>query len=580
MSEKEELYFGLSKEEFSKKYYRMRELTRPFNAILKRVGYIDEELKLPRVAVYNSWSEQSPGHMHFTQIAKMVRTGINLAGGMCIESGQGGSNSCTYRMTYDLPGRDAVFFGIEAGFHRDADAWVGLVSCDKVVPGMLLAACRINKPCILVSGGPSMPIQYEGETLMVGKGFGDILNSKYLKGEMSDEELATEAAKLTDMCEVCPGTCVEMTTGESMQQAIEGLGMCLPGSAGIPAFFSERLRSSKRAGMAAVNLAKKNIKPSNIITKESFENAIAVLTAMGGGTNTFVHLQAVAYEMDIDVNPDTWDKMQRKIPTLVNVAPSDARKVPNTVYDLHMAGGVPAVMLEIKDLLHLDSMTVTGKTVKENLKDAVATSNTDVIRPRSKPFFPEGTMVILKGNIAPTCGVMRHSIVRHRELLQHSFEAITFDSHIEAISAIITRDPKEVKQGQAVVVRYEGPRGNAMPDELGVNRALRTVGLDRVCVVTDGRTSGWTRDLPTIVNVCPEAYVGGPLAIVEDKDIIKLDTKNRRIDIDLSDEEIEARLRKWTPREPQQKKGFVGLYARLALQADKGAGFPKEWTKE
>jgi dihydroxy-acid dehydratase len=581
LNDSKELYFGLSKEEFVKKYNRMMELTMPYNAILKREGYIDEELKLPRVALYNSWSEQSPGHVHFNEIARMVRTGINLAGGMCIESGMAGANACQYNMDYDLPSREATFFAIESGMYRSADAWVGLCSCDKVVPGMLLAACRLDKPCILVSEGPAMPgPEFEGETMLAGKGWGDVLYPKYFSGELSDEKLIREVMKATDICEPCVGTCIEMTTGESMQQAIEGLGMCLPGTAGIPAVFSERLRSSKRAGITAVDLARKKLKPSEIITEDSMRNAIAVLTAMGGGTNSFVHLQAVAYELGLDITPEDWDEIGRKVPTLTNVAPSDNRKVPNTMYSLHMAGGVPAVMLEIKDFLNLDCITVTGKTVRENLKDASATCNTDVIRHRENPFYPEGTMVILKGNIAPTCAVMRHSIVRNRELLQYSYEAVTFDSKTEAIRAILTREPKEVKNGQAIVIRYEGPRGSAMPDLLGVNRALRTVGLDKVCEITDGRTSGWTRDIPVIVNVCPEAYVGGPIAIIKDGDPINLDTKNRRLDADLSEEETKARLNTWKQREPQLKKGFAGLYPRLALQVDKGAGFPKQWTKE
>lgn len=578
----EKPYYGLPLEEFRKKYTRMMEISMRVgghgraNALLKREGYIDEELTLPRIALYNSWSEQSPGHVIFKDVARAVRMGANLAGAMVVESNLGGAASCL--MHYDLPSREAVLNSLETGFHRYADAWIGLCSCDKVVPPMLIAALRIDQPCIIVTGGPTIPTQYKGMTMMMGPGAdAGFLYPMYMRGEITDQELEMELRKIADYVGNCPGACAEMTTGNTMSIAAEALGMALPGTAMIPAVLSERIRSSKRAGMQIVNLVEQDIKPTDIITEESMRNAIAVMTATGGGTNAWVHMQALAYEGNFTIIPDDWDKIQRQVPTLLNIAPSDTRSIPNTLYDFYLAGGVPAVMKEIQDQLNLDCLTVTGKTLGENLKAFPKTMNPAVIRPRSNPVWSDGTMVVLKGSLAPVCAVMRHSIIKYRDLLKHNFPAVVFNSIEDAVQSITMGTPKTVEDGQAIVVRYEGPRGRIMRTTTAVNRAVRNAGLYHCCVVTDGRTSGWTRDIPVIVNIVPEAYVGGPLAIVEDGDTIQLNTPKRRIDLDLSEDEIQARLAKWKQPEPMIQKGMAIIYSKIALQADKGGGWPVRW---
>jgi len=546
--------------------------------IFKAMGYTSEELSLPRIAVVNSWSEQSPGHSHLRAISEGVKAGIRMAGGMPFEINVIGPcsvlNAGPDDMLFDLPQREAILASIESALHVGwCHGWVGIGSCDKIVPGMLLAALRMDRPFIFIGGGQMLPSDYEGERFGFVRGL-EIISQEFNRlqeGTLSHEEYDRELEDLTNCCGSSAGACGEMTTGNSMQLLTEALGFSVPGSSTSVGVSAEKIWQSKETGKRIVDLARNQIKPSDIFTISTMKNAMAVEMAICGGTNSLVHLQSCAHEADIDCTLDMWDEMSRIVPALVAVAPSG----PYVLYDFHKKGGVPVVMKNIEKYLDLTRPTVTGKTVGENLA-GVKPQDSDVIRSLDNPVWSEGALAILKGNIAPRGAVTRHTVVDNKDLLTKVFPARVFDT-LEAVMDAIQAG--RLNPGEALVCRYQGPRGApAMRECLSIVNALKSKRVKDVAVITDGRFSGWTKGYLAIGNVCPEAQVGGPLALLQDGDPIVVDVPNRRLDVDISEKEMEKRKSNWRPPDQSHITGTLLMYATSALQADQGAGWPVRWS--
>ena len=534
---------------------------------LKAMGFCEKEIASTRIAVVNSWSEQSPGHIHLRDLGDAVKAGIRLAGAMPFEINVLGpcsglaenEHDVSY---YDLPQREVISNSIETAIKVGyCQGWVGLCTCDKIVPAMLIAAIRLNKPCLIVTGGPMIPGKHNNDWLAIGKAFA-IAYPKFKAGTLKEEELRS----ITCAAGYCAGSCAEMTTGNSMQIMAESLGLALPGTSMIPAAIAYRKMMAKEAGMQIVKLASERITPSQIVTEDAMKNAIAVDLAVGGGTNALLHLQALAWEAKKKITLETWSDYGRKIPTICAIAPNG----PFSLIDFHEAGGVPAVMNEIRNYLSLNVLTVSGKTLGENIKGC-RSANPKVIKPFSHPLSPEGSIAILKGNLAPRGAVIRHTVVKNKKLLRKNYTAKVFDSYEDAVDAIFSDKPKSIAPGDAIICRYEGPRGGpAMAEILMVIHSLIAAGKKDVAVITDGRFSGLTRDFPAIGHVCPEAQVGGPIAIVQDGDVIRLDLPERKLELKVDESEIRKRLEKWKP--PQKLvSGILAIYKKLALQADNGA---------
>ncbi|HSW57249.1 MAG TPA: dihydroxy-acid dehydratase [Dehalococcoidales bacterium] len=547
-------------------------------AIYKSIGFTSKELALPRIAVINSWSEQSPGHSHLREVAEGVKAGIRMAGGMPVEIEVPGLCSVPHKtpedMLYDLPQREAVLAAAESSLRITwCDGWVGIASCDKIIPGLLLAALRLNRPFIFLGGGQMMPSDWEGER--VGFVHGQDIIRKALEKNKGQENLAGIMAdmleELTNCIGCSAGACNELSTGNTLAVLCEGMGISLPGSATSPAVSSEKIWHAKATGEAILELVKKNIRPRDIITLNSLKNAIAVDMAIAGGTNSVVHMQSYAHEAGIPLKLDDWDEINRKVPAIANVAPSG----PYVLYDYHRVGGTPAVMKRIRRHLDESCLTVTGKTLKENL-DGVKLIKSDVIREIDNPIWPEGAIAILKGNLAPRGAATRHTVVANKDLLQRTYTARVFDGDQAAIAGILSG---KVKPGDAVVARYCGPRGGpAMTECLGVVSSLKGPGIKDVVVISDGRFSGFTQGYLAIGHVCPEAQVGGPLALVKDGDQILVDLPNRKLQLKVSAAELKKRKAQWKAPDQSKVSGLLTLYAKLALQADHGAGWPISMT--
>jgi dihydroxy-acid dehydratase len=424
--------------------------------IFKAVGFTSEELTLPRIAVVNSWSEQSPGHSHLRAISEGVKAGIRMAGGMPFEINVIGPCTVLGRdpsdILYDLPQREAILASIESALHVGwCDGWVGIGSCDKIVPGMLLAAIRLDRPFIFIGGGQMLPCDFEGEWSGFVRGR-EIISEEVNKvkdGLLPMEEFVTELEEITDCCGSSAGACGEMTTGNSMALLTEALGFSLPGTSTSVGVSAEKIRQSKETGKQIVDLALRRIKPSDIFTLNAMKNAMAVEMAICGGTNSLVHLQSCAHEADLGCTLDMWDEMSRKVPALCAVAPSG----PFVLYDFHRMGGVPVVMKKIEKFLNLASITVTGQTVGENLSK-VQPRNSDVIRSIDDPVWSEGALAVLKGNLAPRGAVTRHTVVDNKDLLTASFTARVFDSTKAFMEGL---EAGNIRAGDAVVCRYQGP---------------------------------------------------------------------------------------------------------------------------
>ena len=536
----------------------------PHRSLFNALGYTKEEMERPLVGIVCSYNEIVPGHMNLDKITEAVKLGVAMAGGtpvvfpaiaVCdgIAMGHVG-------MKYSLVTRELIADSTEcmAKAHQ-FDALVMIPNCDKNVPGLLMAAARINVPTVFVSGGPMLAGHVDGCKRSLSSMFEAV--GAYEAGKMSADKVEEYVEKVCPTC----GSCSGMYTANSMNCMTEVLGLGLQGNGTIPAVYSARIQLAKHAGMKVMEMYEKNIRPSDIMTKEAFENCLTVDMALGCSTNTMLHLPAIAYEAGIELNMEIANEISKKTPNLCHLAPAG----PTYMEDLNEAGGVYAVMKELsgKGLLHEDAITVTGKTVGENIKDAV-NLNPDVIRPIDNPYLKEGGIAVLKGNLAPDTGIVKQSAVVP-EMMVHEGPARVFDCEEDAIKAIKGGD---IKPGDVVVIRYEGPKGGpGMREMLNPTSAIAGMGLgDSVALITDGRFSGASRGA-SIGHVSPEAAVGGPIALVEEGDIIKIDIPNNSLNVDVSDEELAARKAKWQPREPRITEGYLLRYAALVTSGNRGA---------
>ena len=536
----------------------------PHRSLFNALGFTKEELERPLVGVVSSFSEIVPGHMNLDKITEAVKMGVAMAGGtpivvpaiaVCdgIAMGHVG-------MKYSLVTRELIADSTEclAKAHQ-FDALVMIPNCDKNVPGLLMAAARINIPTIFVSGGPMLAGRVDGCKRSLSSMFEAV--GAYEAGKMTAEKVEEY---VNNVCPTC-GSCSGMYTANSMNCMTEVLGLGLQGNGTIPAVYSERIRLAKHAGMKVMELYKNNIRPSDIMTKEAFLNCLTVDMALGCSTNTMLHLPAIAHEAGIEINMDIANEISEKTPNLCHLAPAG----PTYMEDLNAAGGVYAVMNELskKGLLYEDAITVTGKTVGENIAH-VYNKNPEVIRPIDNPYMAKGGIAVLKGNLAPDTGIVKQSAVVP-EMMVHEGPARVFDCEEDAIAAI---KGGKIVPGDVVVIRYEGPKGGpGMREMLNPTSAIAGMGLgDSVALITDGRFSGASRGA-SIGHVSPEAAVGGPIALVEEGDIIKIDIPNRSLNVDISDEEMAARKAKWQPREPKIKDGYLLRYAALVTSGNRGA---------
>ncbi len=522
--------------------------------IMKGLGFDEKEInKKPLIGIVNTWNEINPGHAHLLQLAEAVKYGIIEAGGnpfqFCTVAPCDGWANGHEGMRLILPQREIIADSIEAMMlaHK-LDAMVTLSSCDKINPAILMAAIRLDVPTICVPGGPNL---YEID-----------FDPRY----QGIETRFYEDMSFKIKCISCAsyGACSLMGTANTTQCIMEAFGMTLPNAATIPAVTSMKYKIAKESGKRIMELLKDNITPSQIMTKESLENAIMVDVAIGGSTNSTLHIPAIAAEMGIDLDIEIFNEYSKKIPTIANISPSGRY----SIVDLYKAGGIPAVLSRIKDHLHLDCMTVSGKTLKKIIRK-VTVLDGDVIRPLDNPVYPEGGTVVLKGNLAPEGAVVKQSAVSNQEMLKFKGPAKVFNSEKDALKALAA---KQIKNGCVIIIRYEGPKGGpGMPELLALTASLMLLrDMDRVALITDGRFSGATQG-PCIGHVCPEAYVGGPLAIIQDEDMIQIDIPMRRLDVALSNDEIQKRLQKWKPIDKSITSKTLLKYRALVTSAVKGA---------
>ena len=536
----------------------------PHRSLFNALGLTKEEMERPLVGIVSSYNEIVPGHMNLDKIVAAVKQGVAMAGGtpvvfpaiaVCdgIAMGHVG-------MKYSLVTRDLIADSTEAmAMAHQFDALVMVPNCDKNVPGLLMAAARLNVPTVFVSGGPMLAGHIHGHKTSLSSMFEAV--GSYAAGKITEDEL-TEFENKT--CPTC-GSCSGMYTANSMNCLTEALGMGLRGNGTIPAVYSERIKLAKHAGMAVMDMYRKDIRPRDIMTKDAILNALTVDMALGCSTNSMLHLPAIAHEVGFDFDISFANPISEKTPNLCHLAPAG----PTYMEDLNEAGGVYAVMKELADigLLNLDCMTVTGKTVGENIKDAV-NKNEEVIRPVSNPYSKTGGLAVLKGNLAPDGSVVKRSAVVE-EMMVHEGPARVFDCEEDAIDAI--KSGKIVK-GDVVVIRYEGPKGGpGMREMLNPTSAIAGMGLgSSVALITDGRFSGASRGA-SIGHVSPEAAVGGPIALVKEGDIIKINIPAMTLDVDVSDEEMEQRRKEWVPREPKVTTGYLSRYRELVTSGNRGA---------
>ncbi|MDO8686241.1 MAG: dihydroxy-acid dehydratase [Clostridiales bacterium] len=538
----------------------------PHRSLFKAMGYTDEEINRPLIGVANAKNEIIPGHIHLDQIADAVKAGIRMAGGTPVEFGVigvcDGIAMGHIGMKYSLATRELIADSCEAmGMAHSFDGMVFIPNCDKIVPGMLMAAARINIPAIFVSGGPMLSIKKNGKQLDLLSLFEAV--GAYKAGTMSAEEVCEYEDHACPGC----GSCSGMFTANSMNCLTEVLGMGLPGNGTIPAVFAERIRLAKTAGMKIMELVAKDIKPSEILTPAAFENALAVDMALGCSTNSVLHLPAIAYEAGVEMNLDIINEISSRIPNLCKLSPAG----PHHIQDLYFAGGVQAVMNELsrKGLLHLELPTVTGKKVGENIANA-RVLDYEVIRSIDDPYSVTGGIAILRGNIAPDGAVVKRSAVAP-EMLVHKGPARVFECEDDAIEAIYNC---KINKGDVVLIRYEGPKGGpGMREMLGPTSAIGGMGLDKdVALLTDGRFSGATKGA-SIGHISPEAMERGPIAAVQEGDIISIDIPAGKLEVILTDEEISKRLAKVVLPEPRIKTGYLARYAKLVSSASTGAVF-------
>lgn len=538
--------------------------TAPQRSLFNALGLTEEELEKPLVGIVSSYNEIVPGHMNIDKIVEAVKMGVAMAGGtpivfpaiaVCdgIAMGHVG-------MKYSLVTRDLIADSTEcmATAHQ-FDALVMVPNCDKNVPGLLMAAARLNVPTIFVSGGPMLAGHVKGEKTSLSSMFEAV--GAHAAGKISAEEVDDY------VCNACPtcGSCSGMYTANSMNCLTEAIGMGLRGNGTIPAVYSQRLKLAKHAGMKVMELLEKNIRPRDILTKEAFENALTVDMALGCSTNTMLHLPAIAHEAGVKINLDIANQISAKTPNLCHLAPAGH----HYMEELNEAGGIYAVMNELnkKGLLHTDLITATGKTVGENIAGC-ENRNTEIIRTIEEPYSETGGIAVLRGNIAPdSCVVKRSAVVP--EMMVHEGPARVFDCEEDAIEAI---KGGKIVAGDVVVIRYEGPKGGpGMREMLNPTSAIAGMGLgSSVALITDGRFSGASRGA-SIGHVSPEAAVGGPIALIEEGDIISINIPENTINVKVSEEELSNRKEKWTPKEPKVKTGYLAKYASMVTSADRGA---------
>ena len=536
----------------------------PHRSLFNALGFTKEEMDKPLIGIVSSYNEIVPGHMNLDKIVEAVKMGVALAGGVprvfpaiavCDGIAMGHIG-----MKYSLVTRDLIADSTEAmALAHQFDALVMVPNCDKNVPGLLMAAARINVPTIFVSGGPMMAGHVGGQKRSLSSMFEAV--GAYSAGKMTEEEVTEFENKVCPTC----GSCSGMYTANSMNCLTEVLGMGLPGNGTIPAVYSERIRLAKHAGMQVMELLKKNIRPRDIMTKEALINALTVDMALGCSTNSMLHLPAIAHEIGMDFKIPYANEISARTPNLCHLAPAG----PTYMEDLNEAGGVYAVMNELnkKGLLNTDCMTVTGKTVGENIAGCV-NKNPEVIRPIDNPYSETGGLAVLQGNLAPDGSVVKRSAVVD-EMLVHEGPARVFDCEEDASEAILSG---KIKEGDVVVIRYEGPKGGpGMREMLNPTSQIAGMGLgSSVALITDGRFSGASRGA-SIGHVSPEAAVGGPIALIEEGDLIQIDIPNHKLNVAVSDEEMAERRKNWKPRQPKVTTGYLARYASLVTSGDRGA---------
>lgn len=536
----------------------------PHRSLFNALGFTEEEMKKPLIGVVSSYNEIVPGHMNLDKIVEAVKMGVAMAGGVPVVVPAiavcDGIAMGHVGMKYSLVTRDLIADSTEAlAMAHQFDGLVMVPNCDKNVPGLLMAAARVNIPTVFVSGGPMLAGRVKGCKTSLSSMFEAV--GAYAAGNLTEEEVLEYENKTCPTC----GSCSGMYTANSMNCLTEVLGMGLKGNGTIPAVYSERLKLAKHAGMQVMKLIELNICPRDIMTEKAFLNALTVDMALGCSTNSMLHLPAIAHEAGVELNVDIANEISSKTPNLCHLAPAGH----TYIEELNEAGGVYAVMNELnkKNLLYTDLITVTGKTVAENIRGCV-NKNPEVIRPIENPYSQTGGIAVLKGNLAPDSGVVKRSAVAP-EMMVHEGPARVFDCEEDAIAAI---KGGKIVAGDVVVIRYEGPKGGpGMREMLNPTSAIAGMGLgSSVALITDGRFSGASRGA-SIGHVSPEAAVGGPIALVEEGDIIQINIPENTLNVDISDEEMERRRAAWTPREPKITTGYLARYASMVTSGNRGA---------
>jgi dihydroxy-acid dehydratase len=536
----------------------------PNRAMLRAVGFTDEDFKKPMIGVASTWSEVTPCNMHIDKLAIKAKNGVKKGGGAPLIFNtitvSDGISMGTEGMNYSLPSREVIADSIETvvGGER-LDGLVAIGGCDKNMPACMMAIGRSEVPAVFVYGGTIQPGKLDGKDIDIVSAFEGV--GKYNQGSIDGDQLHNIE------CHACPGagSCGGMYTANTMASAIEAMGMSLPGSSSNPAITSHKLEDCERAGQAVVELLRKGIYPKDIMTKEAFENAITVVMALGGSTNAILHLLAIAHTVDVDLDLDDFERIRERVPHLADLKPSGRYVMQN----LHEVGGVPGVMklLLEEGLLHGDCITVTGKTLAENLAEQPGLiEGQDVIRPFNQPLKETGPLVILRGNLAPEGAVAKMSGLKVNKI---TGPARVFDSEEEATQAVLN---DEINSGDVLVIRYEGPKGGpGMPEMLSISAIIVGKGLgEKVGLLTDGRFSGGTHGL-VVGHVSPEAQVGGPIALLREGDLITIDSETQELTFDVSAEEADKRAKKWQAPPLKYKKGVLNKYARLVSSASKGA---------
>jgi dihydroxy-acid dehydratase len=536
----------------------------PHRAIWKCLGVVENDFEKPFIGIANSFNETIPGHMHLNRIAEFVKAGVRSGGGVPFEFNTigvcDGLSMGHMGMRYSLPSRELIADSVEVVVQANRfDGLVLISSCDKITPGMIMAASRLNIPSIIVTGGPMLSGIYKGKMVDVTAIFEAV--GAFSAGKIKKKELDEIEERAFPGC----GSCNGMYTANTMASVAESLGLSLPGCATALAVSSLKIRIAKKSGERIVTMIKEDLIPSQILTREAFENAIIVDMALGGSTNAVLHIEAIANESNVDLPLKVFDDLGRKIPHLCDMRPGG----PYALENLDAAGGIPAVMKILKKFLHQNIMTVTGKTVIENIKDA-SIYDEKVIRTLSNPVHKHGSIAILSGNLAPNGAVVKITAISPK-MFVHKGPAKVFNSEEKAMEFILKN---KIERGAVLVIRYEGPKGGpGMREMLAPTATITGMGLsESIVLITDGRFSGATRG-PCIGHVSPEAAEGGPIAVLEDGDIIKIDIPNRGLNVDISNDEINSRLSNWKPKMQQIKKGYLKRYSYFVQSADKGAVF-------